>query len=813
MKISAWNAHRPRLHTRLSTTKTTAFPTLGPQWSQRIVMLVAIAVLVSIGLMQLNTPDARPATSPTTEFSADRAIEHLNVIAAESRAIGMPGHDATRDYLVEQLTMMGLGPELQTTTAVLRFDGADTFGTGMVTNVIARMPGTSSTGAIALNAHYDSGATGPGASDNGSGVVAVLETVRAIQAGPALANDVVIVFSDGEENGDLGAAAFNQDHRLADGVRLTLNFEAQGSGGPAILYATSDQDGWLTSEYFAIAPRPSAYSMLPEFVRLLPGMRLACDLQDYLIKGSAGLGFLYASDTAAYHTERDSVEVLDSGSIQQEGENTLAVVRHFGNEDLVDLPLAPNRVFFNVLPNVVVHYSGSLVLPLAALVTLLVLTVIIGGFRRHVLTIGGLVAGILTFLLGTVGTVALVMLLWAGIRAANSDYQVLLVGSYQTVLYAVALTLSAVALMTALYVLLQRRVRADNLTAGAVFVWTLMMWGVSLAAPGASYVVLWPLLFGLLPLAWSIFTRDAADQTWLRTAVLVIAMVPSLILLPGTYYQIVGLLNRLDFFSAVIGGFPFLGLWALFVAPLLGLSIPQLRLLSGQTGGFRRWSVPTTATVAAVVLIVLGNVTSGFDATHPRPDHIAYELDADSGEARWVSIDQNLDEWTSQFFQGDPVRGDFDIDGGVTVSAFVAPAPVVDVESLSIELLNDTTVDDMRTLTFRLLSPRNAARLDAEITGQGEITAAAIDGRSLDLGDYALTGAGKLQFGYSGVEDSGVEVSLTLRSTAPVSIAITEMTYGLPEIPGMTIQPRTPEFMPATGMPLDATVVRKAFTI
>ena len=43
-----------------------------------------------------------------------------------------PGHDAARDYLVAQLTAIGLQPELQTTTSVLRFEGADSFGTGMV---------------------------------------------------------------------------------------------------------------------------------------------------------------------------------------------------------------------------------------------------------------------------------------------------------------------------------------------------------------------------------------------------------------------------------------------------------------------------------------------------------------------------------------------------------------------------------------------------------------------------------------------------------------------------------------------------------
>jgi hypothetical protein len=780
---------------------------------QRLTMLVVIAALVFVALLQLDTPDARPVTATETAFSADRAMIHLDVIASESRAIGMPGHDVARDYLFDQLAAMGLDPQLQTTTAVVRFEGADTYNTGTVTNVIARIPGTASSGAIALNAHYDGGPEGPAASDNGSGVVTVLETVRALQAGPALANDVIIVFSDGEENGDLGAAAFNQGHPWAQDVRLALNYEAQGSGGPAILYATSDDNGWLTSRYFDIAPQPSAYSMFPEFVRLLPGMRLACDLQDYLLNGSAGLGFVYASDTAAYHTARDNVATIDRGSIQQEGDNTLAVVRHFGNENLVDLPLESNRVFFNILPGTVVHYSGGLVLVFAMFTTAVVAVVAMAGLRRHALSMGGVAVGAVVFLLGTLGTVALTTLLWIGIRAATSNYQVLLVGTYQTNLNVLGLTLTAIALMAALYIALQRRVRPENLMMGAALVWTMLLWGASLTVPGLSYLMLWPLLFGLLPLAWSVFVRDPEALPWARMAVLAVALVPSIILLPGTAYQVVGLLNRLDYGNAIMGGFPLLGIWALFVAPLLGLAIPQLRFLSAGTGRVGRWAVPLMATVGALAVFGWGMATSGFDAEHPRPNSIAYELDADADTARWVSLDPRIDEWTAQFFPDDPARGEYAVDTGVMAPAFVAQAPVVEVAEVTLTELEDTTGEGVRTVTFRLDSPREAAQLETRITADGEIIAATIDGTSLDLTGYALATEGTLQFGYAGVTRDGVEVTLSVGSAAPVRVEVSEITYGLPEVPGMVIEPRTAESMPATGLPPDATMVRKTFGV
>jgi hypothetical protein len=784
-----------------------------PRWLQPLTLLAAIALLTFVGLMQLSTPSPAPATVPLTEFSAERAMTHLNVIAGSSRAIGLPGHDATREYLVEQLTLMGLQPELQTASALVRFEGADAYSAGMVTNVIARLPGTASTGAVVLNAHYDGGSTGPAAGDNGAAVAATLEIIRAIQAGPALANDLIVVFSDGEENGDLGAAAFNQDHPWANNVRLAINFEAQGSGGPVILYATSDENGWLTSQYFEIAPEASAYSLLPDLVRQLPGMRLACDLEDYLLNGSAGLGFVFASDTPAYHSERDSVQNINRGSIQQEGENTLAVVQHFGKSNLTDMPGASNRVFFNLIPGVVMHYGGGFVLPLALLVTLLTGLVMVGGVRRKLLSAGGLAVGFAALLLGSVLTVAVVALLWIGIRAVNSDYRVLMVGSYQSGLYTVALSLAAIAIMGGIFWLLQRRVRTDNLYGGALLAWLLLTWAVSLVLPGASYLLIWPLLFALAPLAWTVFQPDHDRRSWLHLALLVLALIPAFILIPGTYYQVVALLNRMDYFATVSGSVAMLGLWALFIAPLVGLYLRHLELLSELAGPARRWAAPAAIGVIAVALIVYANATSGFSADHPRPNHIAYEVNADTGQARWVSLDPEPDAWSAQFLTADPASGEYELAPGTMVPAQEAAAPLVPLAMPGAEIISDATADGVRTVTFRLMSPRGAADLTAVIEAEGELLSASLDGRPVDLTDYTPAAEGTLQFGYAGVPATGIELTLSVRSEAPIAISLTETTYGLPEIPGLTVSPRPAGTMPASGLPLDATIVRMHVTI
>lgn len=252
-----------------------------------IALLLVLALLLWAGLQQLSTPGVVPASAPASEFSGERAMEHLRVIAAESRSIGSPGHVAARDYLVEQLRGLGLSPEVQTTTVLVPGEaGAEGVVAATVHNVVVRVPGTSSTGALALNAHFDSGSTGPGAMDAGSGVVTVLETVRALQSGPALRNDLIVVFADAEEVGMLGAAAFNEQHPWANDVRVALNYEGAGGSGPAYLYATTE-DSWLVSEYLEVAPDPSASSLMAEIVDLYAAGRLDCDLGEYTGRGSA----------------------------------------------------------------------------------------------------------------------------------------------------------------------------------------------------------------------------------------------------------------------------------------------------------------------------------------------------------------------------------------------------------------------------------------------------------------------------------------------------------------------------------------------
>src|SRR6267378_354025 len=134
---------------------------------------------VSIRLLQ--PPSSVHADALPSEFSAERAMKHLAVISERPHPSGSDDHARVRDYLAEELETLGLKVQIQTSTSVKPVDQrwpSSPINASTVHNVIGRLTGTANSGALMLGAHYDSVTTGPGASDDGSGVVTILETLR-----------------------------------------------------------------------------------------------------------------------------------------------------------------------------------------------------------------------------------------------------------------------------------------------------------------------------------------------------------------------------------------------------------------------------------------------------------------------------------------------------------------------------------------------------------------------------------------------------------------------------------------------------------
>ena len=161
------------------------------------IALLLISALVLLGVLRsFSAPDPVRADAPDVEFSAVRAEAILRNLLQDGvpHVAGSPYNYEIRKRIVSQLESAGYEVEIQSL-----FHCNPLFGVcSPVENIIAVKPGSEGKNAMLLTAHYDSGWTGVGASDDGAGTSAVLEIARMAANFPPFENDIIFLLSDAE---------------------------------------------------------------------------------------------------------------------------------------------------------------------------------------------------------------------------------------------------------------------------------------------------------------------------------------------------------------------------------------------------------------------------------------------------------------------------------------------------------------------------------------------------------------------------------------------------------------------------------------
>ncbi|MDI1306197.1 MAG: M28 family peptidase, partial [bacterium] len=141
-----------------------------------------------------------------SEFSTKRALAQVKAISKQPHYVSSENHEVVANYLIKELNKLGLE-----TTVQEGYTLSDWGNLVKSKNILARIKGTNSSKALLLLTHYDSAphSYSHGASDAGSGVATILESVRAFLYNKTPhKNDIIILFSDAVELGLNGAALF-----------------------------------------------------------------------------------------------------------------------------------------------------------------------------------------------------------------------------------------------------------------------------------------------------------------------------------------------------------------------------------------------------------------------------------------------------------------------------------------------------------------------------------------------------------------------------------------------------------------------------
>ena len=300
---------------------------------------------------------------PSGLFSEANARAHVGMLAGTigSRAVGTSANARAREYIVDQLKQAGFEVRVQEADARRPELGT----TARVANIIATLAG-SRREAIGVIAHYDSRPDAPGATDDGLGVAVALEAARVLAARERRQWSVMVVLTDGEEAGLMGAAALVTDRDVTSRLSAYVQVESIGSDGPALLFETGPGNRWLIGPWARHAPHPRGGSFAIEIYKHLPN---DTDFSILSRDEIPGLNFAPVGDSYAYHTARDTPERLSLRTIRDTGENVVSILTALDSTDITQR--SPDRgTYFDVAGSSGLVYGSTLgrLLAIAAIV-------------------------------------------------------------------------------------------------------------------------------------------------------------------------------------------------------------------------------------------------------------------------------------------------------------------------------------------------------------------------------------------------------------------------------------------------------------
>ncbi len=296
--------------------------------------LLPVAILITVLALAAESWLTRPkplvpASAPEHVFSGERAFALLNEFLAEDipHPVGTAANRRVKERIQLWLDKQGMSHEEQEGWAC----AARSPSCAYIENIIVRIPGQVPGPHVAMMAHYDSVPATSGAGDDMAGVVAVLETARALRAAGGFRYPALVLITDAEETGLHGAEAFFQKHPLASQIGVLLNVEGSGTRGRSQVLRTSMANAWYMEQFSRSAAQPAGTSLANEVFKHMPN---DTDFSVAMAAQIPGIDFSFAGERNHYHTLNDSPENLDPRTIQHHGDNLYPLVRRLANADL-----------------------------------------------------------------------------------------------------------------------------------------------------------------------------------------------------------------------------------------------------------------------------------------------------------------------------------------------------------------------------------------------------------------------------------------------------------------------------------------------
>ena len=590
-----------------------------------LTLIVAGLLAAMAATRWLTQPPGLRAVNGATEFDAGRARERLaRVLGDEApHPADSPASDEVRGRLLAELRAMGLQPQVQDRFTCNSLHKANGVSCARVRNVTVTFGTPASAPNLLINSHYDSVPVGPGASDAGLGVAAMLEAAYLMKDRP-LVRQVTFLFNEGEELGLIGARAFVDADPLSRRVDALINLEARGTTGPVNMFETSVPNAAAVRLFERSVSRPVANSLAVSAYRLIPNYTdvntFVEERPDWLFLNFAPIG-----NETRYHSPGDNLAAVDLATLQHMGDQLLeagtalatAASPNRGDDDLL---------FMNIGTRWLLTWSAGPVTVAAALVFLFF--GFLGWLKRTPApdrrpALRDTAASMALLLVALALPVALA---WAGLTALGALREGQLWRAYPQ---AAELAVYAGVIAAALGVLaLGQRVSLDRLRDSWWGLFLLIGAAFSLLAPGAFVYFLLP------PIAYALVSGLA--KRWPRARLT--ASLLAAVILFVTLGAMLGLLQEL------LNGGP------LWIFALLGglVLMPWLIEARPLLEGWRWSRVGPAALAFAAIAWVPAALVPAYSADRQQQWTLQYVVDAAQRQPVWSVVNDRKElptEW------------------------------------------------------------------------------------------------------------------------------------------------------------------------
>jgi hypothetical protein len=720
-------------------------------------------VIFALSLEGLRPPAPKPLNAPAAQFSAARALDALRRILGNDvpHPVGSAANDAVRDRVVAELARIGYQPQIQTAFACSDFGEC-----GTVNNILARLDGTEDvTGppvAVLLASHYDSVPAGPGDSDDGTGVAAVLETARALKSlSPPPRHPIIFLIDDGEEAGLLGARAFVDSHLWAKDVRAAVNVDARGTSGPSLMFETGAANEWAVHLYARSAAHAVTSSIFYTAYQQLPN---DTDFTVFKAAGYQGLNFAFVGDEVHYHTPLDNSANVNPATLQHQGENALAGVVALANSDL-SAPPQREAVYFDLFGRVMLHWQARRTLRFAILSVFLLLLQTAWMIYKKRLALREFSWGFFGWLMTALVTGVLAIVLRLLIRSAGGAP---VNWTAHPLPIEIAFWSLAVAVVVTLAVSFSRRAGFWGLWTGVWIGWGLLALTFAWQVPGLSYVVLVPV--GVAALAGLPATMGRGESVAVPglSAILPLAAA-GIVGFPPAVLLYEGLGNRgLPLIALVVG---------LILTPVAPLCA-DLPAVAGLRGLAFIWIPILTTALASFAAVVM----PAYSAKAPERVNIEYWKDADSGRARWIVEPDSgrLPEpirLAAAFRRAGQDAFPWDVR-----PSFLADAPSLSLSAPTFTVLESGQTGGRRTYKTLLRSERGAPSAAVLFPPDSDVENVRIEGQPVapEIPRIRRYLNGWAAYRCPAMPPSGFEIDFSLPDGKPVEVWVADRTYELP---------------------------------